>query len=62
MSAKAWFQGGPKDEKLSLLIMTPKKCEYRDAKHNKMVQLLTIAASIVTEKTMDDSIEGELNI
>ena len=62
MWAKAWFQDGPEDEKLSLLIVTPKKCEYWDTKHNKMVQLLKIAASIVIGKTMDDSIEGELNI
>ena len=39
-----------------------KKIVYWDTKHNKMVQLLKIAASIVIGKTMDDSIEGELNI
>lgn len=60
--AKAWFQDGPEDEKLSLLIFTPKKCEYWDTKHNKMVQLLKIATSIITGKTMDDGIEGELKI
>ena len=60
--AKAWFQDGPEDEKISLLVFTPKKCEYWDTKHHKMVQLLKIATSIVTGKTMDDSIEGELKI
>ncbi len=60
--AKAWFQDGSEDEKLPLLILTPKKCEYRDTKHNKMVQLLKIAASLVTGKTMDDGMEGELKM
>lgn len=58
--AKAWFQDGPEDEKISLLVFTPQKCEYWDTKHNKMVQLLKIATSIVTGKTMDDGVEGEL--
>ena len=60
--AKAWFQDGPEDKKLSLLVFTPKKCEYWDTKHNKMVQLLKIATSIVTGKTMDDGVEGELKL
>ena len=60
--AKAWFQDGPEDAKISLLVFTPTKCEYWDTKHNKMVQLFKIATSIVTGKTMDDSVEGELKI
>ena len=60
--AKAWFQDGPEDEKISLLIVTPKKCEYWDTKHNKMLQLFKIAASIVIGKTMDDGVEGELKL
>ena len=60
--AKTWFQDGPEDEKLTLLIIVPQHSEYWDTKHNKMVQLLKIAASIVSGKTMDDGVEGELKI
>ena len=60
--AKAWFQDGPEDPKLSLVSVKPISSEYWDTKHNKMVQLLKIAASIVTGKTMDDGVEGKLHI
>ena len=60
--AKTWFQGGAEDPDLTLISVKPEACEYWDTKHNKAVQLLKIAASIVTGKTMDDSVEGKLNI
>ena len=44
------------------LIFTPTKCECWDTKHNKILQLLKIATSMVTGKTMDDSVEGELKL
>jgi general stress protein 26 len=50
MWVKVWFQDGPKDEKLSLLVFTQKKCKYWDTKRNKMVQFLKNATSIVTGK------------
>lgn len=60
--AKAWFHDGPEDPELTLISVTPQSVEYWDTKHNKMVQLIKIAASIVTGKTMDDSVEGKLTI
>ena len=60
--AKAWFQDGPEDPKLSLVSVKPVQSEYWDTKHNKMVSLLKIAASIVTGKTMDDGVEGKLHM
>lgn len=60
--AKTWFQDGPEDAKLSLITVTPVSSEYWDTKHNKMVQLIKIAASIVSGKTMDDGVEGKLHI
>lgn len=60
--AKAWFQGGEDDSDLSLISVKPESCEYWDTKHNKMVQLIKTAASIVTGKTMDDGVEGKLII
>lgn len=60
--AKAWFQDGPEDPKLSLVSVKPITSEYWDTKHNKMISILKIAASIVTGKTMDDGVEGKLHI
>ena len=60
--AKTWFQDGPEDPKLSLISVTPEESAYWDTKHNKMVQMLKIAASIVSGKTMDDGVEGKLHI
>ncbi|MBI2723057.1 MAG: pyridoxamine 5'-phosphate oxidase family protein [Bacteroidetes bacterium] len=60
--AKTWFQGGPDDETLTLISVKPHDAQYWDTKHNKMVQLLKIAASMVSGKTMDDGVEGKLYI
>ena len=60
--AKAWFQGGAEDPDLSLISVKPESCQYWDTKHNRMVQLVKIAASIITGKTMDDGVEGKLKI
>lgn len=60
--AKAWFQDGPEDPKLSLVSVHPEECQYWDTKHNKMIQLFKIATSIISGKVMDDGVEGELKI
>lgn len=60
--AKTWFQNGPDDPDLTLIRVHPVRCEYWDTKNNKAVQMLKIAASMVTGKTMDDSVEGELKV
>ena len=59
---KAWFQDGPEDPKVSLISVTPESSQYWDTKHNKLVSILKIAASVVTGKTMDDGVEGELKV
>lgn len=60
--AKTWFQGGAEDPDLTLISVAPQSCEYWDTKHNKMVALVKMAASIVSGKTMDDAVEGKLKI
>lgn len=57
---KTWFQEGPDDPNLSLIKFTPSEGFYWDTKNGKMVAFAKMLASIVTGKTMDDSIEGEL--
>jgi general stress protein 26 len=58
---KAWFEQGKDDPDLSLIKVRPKKAHYWDNKSGKMIQFLKIAASAVTGKTMDDSIEGDID-
>ena len=60
--AKVWFQEGPTDPNLTLLRFTPSQGFYWDTKHGKMVQLAKMAASLVTGKTMDDSVDGSLKL
>lgn len=62
MYVKTWFQDGPDDPKLTLISVKPDASEYWDTKHNKMVQLVKIAASVISGKTMDDGVEGKLEI
>jgi general stress protein 26 len=60
--AKVWFQGGPEDPTLVLVCVKPESTVYWDTKNNKMIQLIKMAASLVTGKTIDDGVEGELRV
>jgi hypothetical protein len=43
-------------------MVKPVDAYYWDTKNNKLVSLLKIGAAIVTGKSMDDGIEGELEV
>lgn len=58
---KVWFQDGKDDYSISLLKVVPTNVYYWDNKHGDVVAFAKMAASIVTGKTMDDSIEGNLD-
>lgn len=60
--AKTWFTEGKEDPALTLIKFTPAAGYYWDTKHNKMVSLAKIAVGAVIGKTMDDGVEGELNL
>lgn len=60
--AKIWFQGGKDDPDLTIIQVRPEHCKYWDTKNNKLVQWLKLGASFVTGKTMDDGVEGKLNV
>ena len=60
--AKIWFQGGKDDPDLTLIKVTPDVCNYWDTKNNKLVQWLKMGASFLTGQTMDDGVEGRLNV
>lgn len=59
---KVWFQGGKDDMKISLLKVSPTRAYYWDNKHGDVIAFAKMAASIVTGKTMDDSVEGDLQL
>lgn len=58
--AKVWFPDGPADPNLSLIRFRPSDGFYWDTKHGKMVAFAKMVASMMTGKTMDDSVEGKL--
>ncbi|MCD0489044.1 pyridoxamine 5'-phosphate oxidase family protein [Pedobacter sp. MC2016-14] len=58
---KVWFQGGKEDPNISLLKVVPTNVYYWDNVHGDMIAFAKMAVSIVTGKTMDDSVEGNLN-
>ncbi|TDH20030.1 general stress protein [Segetibacter sp. 3557_3] len=59
---KTWFQEGKDDPNLSLIKVTPQDAYYWDTKHGKMVAFAKMLTSVVVGKTMDDGIEGSLNV
>jgi general stress protein 26 len=58
---KAWFKEGKDDPNLTLIKVTPEDAYYWDTKNNKMISLAKILASMVSGKSMDDGVEGEIN-
>jgi general stress protein 26 len=58
--AKAWFKGGKDDPSLTAIMVLPEEAYYWDTRSSKMVSLIKILTSVVTNKTMDDGIEGKL--
>ncbi|MGM9512147.1 pyridoxamine 5'-phosphate oxidase family protein [Larkinella sp. GY13] len=60
--AKIWFQGGKDDPDLTVIRVQPESCRYWDTKNNRAVSFIKMAASLVTGKTMDDGVEGELKV
>lgn len=58
---KVWFQGGKDDLNISLLKVVPTNVYYWDNKHGDVIAFAKMAASIITGKTMDDSVEGKLD-
>jgi general stress protein 26 len=60
--AKAWFKEGVDDPELTLLKVVPEEAYYWDTKNNKVVSMFKILASVVTGKTADDGVQGELKV
>ena len=59
---KIWFLKGKNDPMISLIKVNPSQGYYWDTKHGQTIAFLKMAASLVTGKAMDDSIEGKLEV
>jgi general stress protein 26 len=57
-----WFPEGKDDPTISLIKVVPTQSYYWDTKHGELVAFAKMAVSLVTGKTMDDSVEGELDV
>jgi len=60
--AKAWFTEGEDDPAISIIKVKAIEAHYWDTKHNKMVAMLKILAGAVIGKTMDDGVEGKMQL
>ena len=61
-TAQTWFKDGKDDPYISVIEVTPLKAHYWDTKYGKMVTFLKVLASVVTRKTTDGNVEGELKV
>ena len=59
--AKAWFTEGVDDPRITVIKVSADSGYYWDNKHGNAISLIKIAAGAIMGKTMDDSIEGNLN-
>lgn len=59
---KAWFTEGENDPRITVIKVDVTQGYYWDNKHGNAVALIKIAAGAIMGKTMDDSIEGNLNV
>lgn len=60
--AKAWFPEGTDDPELTMIKVEPTHVYYWDTKHNRMVSLIKIVASVISGQEMDDGIEGTIKV
>ena len=59
---KTWFTGGVDDPRITVLEIAPDSGYYWSTKHGRAVALAKMAIGAMTGKTLDDSIEGKLNV
>jgi general stress protein 26 len=60
--AKAWFNEGKDDPRVTVIKVTPEEGFYWDTKDGKLVSLIKIAASAVTGKTLQEGVEGRISV
>jgi len=59
---KTWFTKGIGDPRISVIRVDVIEGYYWDTKHNKAIGLVKRIVGAIAGKTLDDSIEGNLNV
>jgi general stress protein 26 len=59
---KTWFTGGVDDPRITVIKVETVNGYYWDTKHGNAVAFAKMAAGAIMGKTLDDSIEGSLNM
>jgi len=59
---KTWFTGGVDDRRITVIKVTPEDGYYWDNKHGNFVAGVKMLLGAATGKTMDDSIEGHVDV
>ena len=59
---KTWFTEGVDDPRISVIRFEPDGGYYWDTRNNIAIGLLKRVAGAISGKTLDDSIEGTLNV
>lgn len=59
---KTWFTEGEDDPRIAVIKISPETGYYWDNKHGNVVASIKMAIGAALGKTLDDSIEGELNV
>jgi general stress protein 26 len=59
---KTWFTEGIDDPRISIIKVEPLEGYYWDTKHNMAVGLIKRMAGAIVGKTLDDSVEGSLEV
>lgn len=60
--AKAWFEDGKEDPRVTVIKVTPEEGFYWDTKSGKLVSMIKILASAVTGKTLEEGVEGTIRV
>jgi len=59
---KTWFTEGEDDPRIAIIKVSPETGYYWDNKHGNVIAAVKMAIGAAIGKTMDDSIEGNINV
>lgn len=59
---KTWFTEGEQDPRITVIRVDPQSGYYWDTKHGTMVAGIKMLIGAISGKTLDDSIQGDLNV
>lgn len=59
---KTWFTEGVDDPRITVIKVVPSEGYYWDTKHGRLVAFIKQLAGAALGKTLDDSIEGSIEM